>query len=89
MLRGHTLKSQVPYSASIQLHFMYGNLIFVVYFYFFEVSAYILFMFSITFGLNSTQHVGRMDAILSVFFAMVPVRKSLPYPLDITKNHNK
>lgn len=68
---------------------MYGNLIFIAYFYLFEVSAYILFLFSMTVGLNDTQHVGRMDAILSVFFAMVPVRKSLHYPLDITKNHNK
>lgn len=65
---------------------MCGNLVFIAS-YFLEMSAYILFLSSITFGLNSTQSIGWMDAVLCMFFATVPVSKFMYYPLDITKSH--
>lgn len=69
---------------------MCGNLVFIAS-YFREMSAYILFLSSITFGLNSTQSIGWvggwMDAVPCMFFATVPVSKVLYYPLDITKSH--
>lgn len=65
---------------------MCGSLVFIAS-YFLEMSAYILFLSSITFGLNSTQSMGWMDAVLCMFFATVSVSKFLYYPLDITKSH--
>lgn len=70
---------------------MWGNLVFIASFYFLKVSAYVLFLSSLTFVLNSIQHVRRMNAVQFGFFATVPVRRSLCYPLGITiiVNNNK
>lgn len=92
VLWAHTLRSQRPFSASVQfcLYVRQSSLC-IASFYFLKVSAYILFLSSLTFVLNSIHHVRRMNAILFVFFATVPKRKSLCYPLDIIiiVNNNK
>lgn len=89
MLWGQTLRSQVPYSASIQLCL-----------YVCQSSLYHIFLFSwrvCLYFVPALHHIwfeqyttlGRMDAILRVFFATLSVRKSLPYPLDITESHTE